>query len=341
MEEGGNWCLIESDPGVFTELIGNMGVKGVQVEEIYTLDDDFSTLDQVYGIVFLFKWENNKQSSEISNSYEDRSDSNQPIFIKQIVQNACATQALLSILLNHDQIELGPELANLKDFMQQLDPHSRGLVLSNSEVIRQVHNSFARQQLIEKDNDDHSDDSKDNDLFHFVAYIPFNNLTYKLDGLSNGPILVSDPNRSADLPLGWINDALFDIKHKISSIGDGFDIRFNLMALTKDCRISYNSRLEQISSDISALQTKLQQLEINNNGASPQNIADEISNSISRLTNEKLVIENKLHLQNCKLQNYSIENARRKHNFVPMIMLLIKELAKKNLLQQAIDNSKK
>lgn len=68
----------------------------------------------------------------------------------QMINNACATQAILSVLLNtkHADLTLGPNLEEFKSFCQSFDANMRGLALSNSDVIRKVHNSFSRYNKI-------------------------------------------------------------------------------------------------------------------------------------------------------------------------------------------------
>jgi ubiquitin carboxyl-terminal hydrolase BAP1 len=56
------WLELESDPGLFTLLLEDMGVPGVQVEEIYDLSGGSGTglvaegHGPPLGFIFLFRW---------------------------------------------------------------------------------------------------------------------------------------------------------------------------------------------------------------------------------------------------------------------------------------------
>lgn len=103
-----------------------------------------------------------------------------------VLGNACATQAIVNLLLNLDssQVTLGSVLDNFHSFSKELDPQTRGLCLSNSQEIRTVHNSFARPNFLEIE---HGKGSKE-DAYHFVTYVPFKGHVYELDGLKEAPI---------------------------------------------------------------------------------------------------------------------------------------------------------
>jgi ubiquitin carboxyl-terminal hydrolase L5 len=169
-----SWCTIESDPGVFNEMLTNLGVKDVAVEEIYSLEEMEQQREPSYGLIFLFKW---KDESD-SRPFVDPSDVPDLFFARQVVQNACATQALLSVILNTPDIDIGEDLREFKLFTSELDSESRGFAIGGSDKIRITHNSFARAEpfFIEELRQAKGDKE---DVYHFVAYIPFKGKVYE------------------------------------------------------------------------------------------------------------------------------------------------------------------
>ncbi|KYQ49386.1 Ubiquitin carboxyl-terminal hydrolase isozyme L5 [Trachymyrmex zeteki] len=213
-DSAGNWCLIESDPGVFTELIKEFGkqssngkylsclktrVKGAQVEELWSLDDEqFNDLIQT-----LFEYDS-KQAS------------------------------------------------------------------------------------------------KDDDVFHFVSYVPIDGRLYELDGLKDGPIDLGP----CSVGKQWVQAAKPIIQKRIKKYNEG-EIHFNLMAIVTDRKTLYERQ--------------------------KANICD--PEELERL---QALIEEEIR----KSKRYQIENIRRKHNYLPLIMELLKILAKEGKLVSLYQKAK-
>ncbi|NWX67612.1 UCHL5 hydrolase, partial [Alca torda] len=256
------------------------GCRGAQVEEIWSLEpENFEKLKPVHGLIFLFKWQ---PGEEPAGSVVQDSRLDTIFFAKQVINNACATQAIVSVLLNcaHQDIHLGETLSEFKEFSQSFDAAMKGLALSNSEVIRQVHNSFARQQMFEFDA---KSSAKEEDAFHFVSYVPVNGRLYELDGLREGPIDLGACNQD-----DWISAVRPVIEKRIQN-----NIHLTFCVLWKE---------EPMDTDQS-------------------------SNMLSSIQSEVAKYQMLIEEENQKLKRYKIENIRRKHNYLPFIMELLKTLA--------------
>lgn len=68
----------------------------------------------------MFKWQ--KGGNKASNAPPVDHNADHVFFANQVINNACATQAILSILLNRDDIEIGDELRNFKEFTADFPP---------------------------------------------------------------------------------------------------------------------------------------------------------------------------------------------------------------------------
>jgi ubiquitin carboxyl-terminal hydrolase L5 len=166
------WCTIESDPAVFSELVAQIGVKDIEVEEIYSLDSSEQRKEKSYGLIFLFKWR-----SEVDNRSVLHPSDSPVYFARQIVNNACATQAILSVLLNIDGADLGETLNDFKSFTNEIDSESKGIAIGNSDVLREAHNSFARPEPFLHEESRSSSDGAE--AYHFIAYVPCHGGVYE------------------------------------------------------------------------------------------------------------------------------------------------------------------
>lgn len=127
-----------------------------------------------------------------------------------------------------DKVDIGTQMKDFREFTMVLPPEFRGEALSNSDLIREVHNSFARSSPFADETQRQGAETED--AFHFIAYTPINGVLYELDGLQPSPISHGECDDES------FPSKIAEVLQKRVARYDATEIRFNLLAMCRDLR---------------------------------------------------------------------------------------------------------
>ncbi|CAG8480253.1 3454_t:CDS:2 [Scutellospora calospora] len=221
----GPWVKLQSEPSKATE--------------VFVLDqqDNFDDLGEIYGLVFLFKMIGDV-SGDVKGLHRDVK--YEPIeelpknvyFANQVVENSCATLAVLNIVLNCPRLEIGQELKEFKEFTWGLPPAAMDSVINSYNLIRHPEEALVVEEAATKKKGRGKKivvDEAVGEAYHYIAYVPVDGEAWQLDGLYPHPVSLgkySDEKTWYDATRGEINERI-----------NGFfieEIEYVLLAITKD-----------------------------------------------------------------------------------------------------------
>lgn len=220
-------------------MVEKLHVDDCEINDLYSIDSSsLATLDPIHGVIFLFKYgdvDRLNRDDPLHGEYDYDYALKGVFFAQQTIHNACATIAVLNILLNSD-IDIGPKLSSFKDFVLSFPPDLVGEAISNCDLIRIIHNSFSPPASLVIDDKKRRDPPVNHDqdgVFHFVGYVCKNGRIYELDGLKAAPI---DHGECTDSKNFY--DKLPQVIQLRIALYGANELRFSLLAVT-------NNKLQQ------------------------------------------------------------------------------------------------
>ncbi|OBS22162.1 hypothetical protein FPOA_08498 [Fusarium poae] len=273
IEEWEGWIELESEPAFFNIILRDLGVQNVKAQEIFTIDhESLSHLPQpVYGLIFLFQY---LPGIEEPNEEQDASD---VWFANQTTNNACATVAMLNIVMNAEGIDLGDKLQAFKESTKELSTALRGHQISKNRFIRTIHNSFTRRMdhlnadlFLENESSEAKSTANkkrsapkgakrapprkkktDSDYgFHFIAYVPAGGYVWELDGLQYKPCRLDPVPSSSE----WTSVAGPQIEARMLQYEES-QLSFNLLALCQSPLAAHSQTIARAAASLQFLCT--------------------------------------------------------------------------------------
>ena len=181
-----------------------------------------------------------------------------------------------------------------------IDAESLGLAIGGHDTIRNAHTSFAKPDPFVMDPEDKQKlMGKKEDVYHFVAYIPFRGKVYELDGLQAGPILLGDAGDD------WWKIAKPAVQSRMARYED---ITSCLLSV---CR----SKIARLTEEMETLAAA---------GGNDVRVGE-----LARDIEAEMQVK----------ARQTEENVRRRHNFTPFVITLMKGLARKGALQPMINTA--
>ncbi|KAL9026997.1 MAG: hypothetical protein Q9196_004422 [Gyalolechia fulgens] len=245
------FCEIESDPAFFNVMLRDFGVKNVRVQEVVSLDPE---------MLGFLQWRDEDADKQEASCPEGI------WFANQTVNNACASVALLNIINNVPELDLGDHLEQFKNFTADFTPALRGDAIGNYEFVKTIHNSFARKMdMLNADlqlkNDACSrkksktkSSDEDDAGFHFIAFVPTRGRVWKLDGLERQPQSLGSIECD-----DWVRQVAPEIESRMAQYEEG-QIEFAIMGVVREPLAALVAALAENVKSINVLVQRLGQV---------------------------------------------------------------------------------
>ena len=169
------------------------------MDDLYALDAaSLSEFQPISAFIFLFKWVQSPTSG-MAGKFDPEFPG---FFAHQVVNNACATLAVMNAIGNIPDLPMGSQLSDLISFTTGMDPQTRGMAITSSDWLREAHNALSPPSAISLDGLGLPKGSED--AYHFIVYMPYMGGVYEFDGLKSSPISHGPYSEGGE---GWVAKA--------------------------------------------------------------------------------------------------------------------------------------